>query len=180
MDITFVGKHTNVPKGFKEYAKEKIERLERHIPKATAAQVELVLEKTKSADHRAVVQVTINANGSVIRAQRRSSDYNPAFDAVIASLERQAARFKDRLYRRNERRSKASEALAPEPAQESPEGIVRRKRFLMKPMSEEEAVEEMEALGHTFYLFKNAETHRHNVVYKRESGDYGLIDPDEL
>ena len=180
MDITFVGKHTSVPQNVRDYATEKIERLERHIPKATAAQVELVLEKTKSADHRAVVQVTINANGSVIRAQRRSSDFNQAIDAVFDSLQRQGARYKDRLYRRNERRSKATEVLAPEPAQAPADPIVRRKLFAMKPMNEEDAIEEMEAVGHTFYLFKNAETRQYNVIYKRESGDYGLIEPDEL
>ncbi len=185
MEIQIVGKHTQITDKVRDYAEKKIARLERYLPRVTRAQVELSMEDTRAASDRAVVQATLNYGGAVLRAQHRSSDLLQSIDAVSDALHRQATRFKARLYRSEQRRRKPAAELAPPPVAEletegEPARVVRRKRFPMKPMTAEEALDEMELLGHSFFLFLNSETRQYNVAYKRQAGDYGLIEPEAL
>ena len=181
MDIQIAGKHFHVPERLHDYAEEKVSKLDRYLPTVQAARVELRQEQTRSAADRCIVEVTISGSGTVLRAQERAGDHFVAIDAAADALRRQARRFKTRVNKRN-RGPKTSEALAPELSveEEPPGSVVRRKRFGMKPMLPEEAIDEMELLGHNFYLFINADTGTHNVVYQRSSGDYGLIEPEPL
>lgn len=185
MEIQLVGRHPQLTDRVREYATKKIAKLERYLPAVTRAKVELSYEDTKSAADRALVQVTLNCNGTLLRAQERSPDFLTAIDAVSDALHRQLGRYKARLYRSEQRRRKPTAVEEPGPvveeaAEEEPARIVRRKRFPMKPMPPEEAIDEMERLGHDFFLFMNSETGQYNVVYRREGGDYGLIEPEAL
>ena len=184
MEIHLVSRHADIGEKVREYAHEKIARLERYLTQASSAQVELSLEKTRSAADRAVVQVTLNCNGTMLRAQDRSADFLTSIDTVSSALHRQLDRYKAKLYRSEHRRKKATESLAPpvedEEDEEQPVRVVRRKRFAMKPMAPEDAIEEMEFLGHNFFLFMNSDTQEYNVVYRRSTDDYGLIEPEAL
>ena len=134
-------------------------------------------EETKD---RAVVQITLNCNGTLSRGQERAVDHFKAIDSVAGVLQRQTQRLKAKLYSAEQRGRKASEQLVPPLSMgEEPLGqVVRVKRFAMKAMSPEEAVLEMELVGHGCFMFLNAKTQEHNVVYRRSGGDYGLIEPD--
>ncbi|MEE9284123.1 MAG: ribosome-associated translation inhibitor RaiA [Dehalococcoidia bacterium] len=181
MEIHLVSRNLEVQQNVRDYVQKKIAKLERYFPQASSAQVELSLENTRSAGDRAVVQVTLNCNGTLLRAQDRSADLFASIDTVSNALHRQLERYKAKLYRSENRRRKAAESLAP-PTVEDEESVrvVRRKQFPMKPMAPEEAIDEMELLGHDFFLFMNTETQQFNVVYRRSAGDYGVIEPEAL
>ncbi len=181
MELHFVGKKMDVPQRVQEYAEEKLSKLERYAPMISGGQVELSIEQTRSAQDRTIVQVTLNINGTVLRAQERAAEFHIAIDRVAHTLESQARRYKAKHYRSEQRRgSKVSEALAEPPTLEEPARVVRRKQFEMKPMEPEDAIDEMELLGHDFFLFQNSATQTFNVVYRRSGGDYGLIEPEAL
>jgi putative sigma-54 modulation protein len=132
------------------------------------------------------VQVTVNANGTMLRAEERNHDMTAAIDAATAVLDRQAKRFKERKVLRSERRVDKDHRI-PVPADAEPEAqlppdarlveghVVRTKRFDMKPMTEAEAIEQMEYLGHDFFLFQDADRDQLALLYRRRDGDYGLI-----
>lgn len=179
MEWTITGKNIEITPAVRSYVERKLGRLGRHLPRVLAAKAEITQQKTKSPQHRFVVQATIDCNGILLRGEERSSDIYVAIDGVSDILDRQFERFKGRVYYRGRvNPTKAVAASTAEVAEaEAPSLIVRTKRFTVKPMTVEEAVEQMELLGHNFFLFINDATNRFNVVYKRRSGDYGLIDP---
>ncbi len=186
MDVIFRGQHLTIGDRFREYAADHLARIERHLPMAEHAIVD-VRREAKSGEGRFVVQVTIDANGTYLRAEERNHDMEAAVDAVAQVLDRQAKRFKERKILRSERRVSKEDRL-PEtgsPAAEDeplpPDAeivagrVVRIKHFVMKPMTEAEAIEQMEMLGHTFFLFRDADREQLALVYKRSDGDCGLI-----
>lgn len=186
MDVIFRGQHLTISDRFREYATEQLARVERHLPMADHAIVD-VRREAKSGEGRFVVQVTIDANGSYLRAEERNHDMEVAVDAVADVLDRQAKRFKERRILRSERRVSKEERLpnsgSAEPEEERlpPDTeivagrVVRIKHFAMKPMTEAEAIEQMENLGHIFFLFRDADREELALVYRRGDGDYGLI-----
>lgn len=184
MELHFVAKHTIISDGERQYAQEKIGRLERYLPVVNTANVEFTLEKTRAAGDRAVIQVTLNCNGHMLRTQHRAADFQTAIDLAEDSLHRQAPRFKAKAQRSALRRPargavpQVSEASAPVEDAEA-EALLRRKQFTIKDMTPEAAAEEMDLMGHNFYLFKNAKSQIYNVVYRRSAGGYGLIEPQE-
>jgi putative sigma-54 modulation protein len=122
----------------------------------------------------AKVEVQLNVPHGIVRAEERSADSYAAVDLVVDKLERQLKRFKGRLLaKRNEEKPVIEE---PDPEEHAPT-IVRTKRHVLRPMEPEDAAMQMEALGHTFYVFRNAHTDSVNVIYLRADGDYGLIEP---
>lgn len=163
----------------REYVDKKIGKLDRYLPEISEARVDLSTENTRSAGEVQVAQVTLRANGKYIRAEERSQDIFACIDAVLAKLYRQIARYKGkRADRWKGRKTTQPEPLPIELEMEEATGtIVRRKRFETFPMDEQEAIEQMELLGHTFFVFQNADTGEVNVVYRRKDGDYGLIVP---
>jgi putative sigma-54 modulation protein len=146
-----------------------------------------VRREAKGDEGRYVVQVTISANGTFLRAEERSYDILAAVDATTDALSRQVKRFKETKLLRSERRVGKEERLPieqeePEEEAAAPPGaeliggrVVRVKRFAMKPMTEEEAIEQMELLGHNFFLFQDADREEMALLYRRQDGDYGMI-----
>jgi len=183
MELVIKGKNMEVDKAAQEYIKSKLNRLERHLPDITEVKVELVQEMTKSAENRFVAQVTINSHGTLLRGEERASNVYAAIDTVADVLNRQIERFKDKLYRSRRRvtpfrREEAAEGLQEAKAEEKDSRIVKVKRFPVKPMTPEEAVDQMELLSHDFFIFFNPESDRFAVIYRRGDGNYGLIEPE--
>lgn len=192
MELVIRGKHTSVPDRLKEYVEKRLGKLDRYLPSVREVIVEITREPTKDANDRFVVQVTVTSNGTLLRAEERSADPRAAVDQAADVLANQIRRHKQRLIKRG-RSPAAKEAAAgvEEPAAEDLEGpageetdlisgrVVRVKRFAMKPMTEEEAVEQMELLGHTFFLFYDAEQDTYALLYRRRDGDYGMIVPEQ-
>jgi putative sigma-54 modulation protein len=176
MNVIVSGKNLEVSEGLKEYVEKKIGKLERKLPSLSEARVELTLEKTRNASQREVVQVTLRTNGTILRGEERASDFGTAVDIVAEKLEKQVERYKGKHYRGRAARAKIEETIE-EPEPNIPY-IARRKKFRTPPMTEDEAIEQMELLGHNFFLFINEKTKSLNVLYRREDDNYGLIEPE--
>ena len=181
MQIIIKGKNIEVTDWLREYVEKKIGKLDRYLPSISEARVELAVQKAKSADDRQSAQITLRSDGTILRAEERSDDMFASIDAVADKLHRQIARFKDKRTRRG-RAPHGEPVPLPEGEMdiedEDEAAVVRVKRFLVRPMLEEEAIEQMELLGHDFFLFYNADTDSMNVVYRRKDGNYGLLQPE--
>ena len=182
MELTIKGKNVEVNDRLRDYVERKVGKLDRFLPTITEAWVELSVEGTKAAQDRQVCQVTVRSNGTILRAEERSDDMFYSIDTVLDKMYRQIARYKGK--RKNRWRA-ADMTVEPLPMgyeeeeyEEDESRIVRSKRFPMVPMHPEEAVEQMELLGHNFFVFFNAEEGQVNVLYRRQSGDYGLLQPE--
>jgi len=183
MELVIKGKNMEVEKAAQDYIESKLNKLERHLPDIGEVKVELVQEMTKSAENRFVVQVTINSHGTLLRGEERASNIYAAIDIVVDVLNRQIERFKDRLYRSKRRitsfrKELAAGELPEERAEEKESKIVKIKRFPVKPMTPEEAADQMELLSHDFFIFFNPENNKFSVLYRRGDGNYGLIEPE--
>ncbi len=185
MEIIFRGQHLTISDEFRRYATEHLGKLGRYLPMADHAIVDLRRE-AKGEEGRYVVQVTLSANGTFLRAEERSFDLLAAVDSTAEALARQIKRFKETKILRSERRINKEEMLTeaaegeppPPPGAEMVSGrVVRLKRFQMKPMTEAEAIEQMELLGHNFFLFQDADRDTLALLYRRRDGDYGMILP---
>ncbi|MBQ3849783.1 MAG: ribosome-associated translation inhibitor RaiA [Clostridia bacterium] len=173
MRISINGKNIEVSEYLRELATKKMAKLERYFPADTVAQVTMAVEK-----NRHIVEVTIPYSGGIIRGEEVTGDMYASIDNVIAKLERQIIRHRTKLEKNL--RAEAFNEPIPEYPDDDEEGpkIVRTKRFSIKPMSLDEAVLQMELLGHSFFVFSNAETDDINVLYKRNDGNLGLIEPE--
>jgi ribosomal subunit interface protein len=187
MELHFKAHHQPLDEGFKTYARRKLDRLERYLPMVREAVLELRREQTRSAEQRYVVQVTVNSNGTWLRAEERAADPRTAVDLASDALGRQIRRHKDRVYRSGKSARARARAVTLEPEAETlpPDDedlilghVVREKRFPIQVMSVEEAVEQMELLGHSFFLFLDGDSSAYAVLYRRRDGDYGLIRPE--
>jgi putative sigma-54 modulation protein len=187
MELIFRGKHLTLGESFRDYATKKLNRLARYVPLAEHAIID-VRREAKGSGGRFVVQVTVNVDGTYLRAEERAEQLEAAVDAVSDVLSRQVMRFKQKkLYRSERRLNKEALAVAAE-AGEEPElpqdaevisgRVVKRKHFVLKPMTEAEAIEQMELLGHNFFLFEDEDQHELALLYRRRDGDYGLILPE--
>jgi len=183
------GKNIEVTESLRRYVESKFGKLDRTLDNITSLVVELSSEKRRKADHRQVVQATLVANGTILRAEEEAADMYAAIDLVRDKMTRQIKRYKEKLYhnpeiRRGRRASLPGatptpmvESVAPEDAGTDTAKILRTKYFELKPMFPDEAVEQMELLGHDFFVFFNASNNMINVVYRRTSGGYGLLVP---
>ena len=176
------GKNLDVPIRDREYAERKMHRLERLLDDETDAVVELALERNKSAEDSHIVEVTLIIHGHPLRGAARAASYHAALDTVVDKLERRAVEHK----RKPRLRSRPPEvkSILRSMADGSSDGVpddgprvVKVKRFGIEPMFEEDAVAQMEELGHSFFIFVNAENENLAVLYRRRDGDYGLIEP---
>jgi putative sigma-54 modulation protein len=179
MDIVVKGRHLDVKPDLKTYAEDKIGKVA-HILNgmALSVEVELFHERNRSIGEHEIAEVTLFTKGHVLRARESGSDMRSAIDKVAAKLERQARRFKDKVVDRHA--GKGAATPAPAEASEEPEGepepsIVKVKQVDIKPMSREEAVLQLELLGHDFFLFASEDAEEFNVLYRRRDGDYGLL-----
>jgi putative sigma-54 modulation protein len=175
MKLTFIGRKVSLKDNFKELAAKKLSRFDRFFGDDAEAKVVVTVEKNHQT-----VEITIFSRGMIYRAEARANEMNVALDEVIASLGSQIRRNKKRLSK------KFSTAELAIPESDSSEGdyeensfqIVRRKRFVVKPMSVDEAILQMELLEHQFFMFRNEETGDISVVYRRRGGGYGLLEPE--
>ncbi|MEX2246754.1 MAG: ribosome-associated translation inhibitor RaiA [Dehalococcoidia bacterium] len=185
MDLTVRSHHASIDDGFRDHAEKKLGRLERLLPRIGDVIVEVEHEETRAASHRYSVQVTVHAGGSVLRAEEHGPDARVALDLVSEVLLMQARRHKQRLQERN--RGPGGKEAIPPAASAPTEGdgeddevldrIVRVKHFEAKPMPPEEALAQMDLLGHDFFLFLDAETDDYALLYRRRNGDVGMLSP---
>jgi ribosomal subunit interface protein len=189
METIFRGQHLHVDDRFREYAEERLSKIGRHLPMADHAIVD-VRREAKGVEGRYVVQVTVSANGTYLRAEERDFDLMAAVDSAADALNTQAIRFKEKKVLRSERRVGKDDRMPVESAAEDEDRlppdvelvlgrVVRIKRFRMKPMTEAEAIEQMEMLGHVFFLFEDEDKGTLAVLYQRQDGDYGMILPEK-
>lgn len=178
MDLIVKGKNVDVTDRLRDYVEKKIGKLDRYLPTISEAWVELTTEETKAAGDRYVCQVTVRSNGTILRAEERSDDIFTAIDTVLDKMYRQIARYKGKRQNRWRGGAVEAEPLPIEEVEEEGSRVVRVKRFPMAPMSIDEAVEQMELLGHDFFVFFHADEGRINVLYRRKTGDYGLLQPE--
>lgn len=167
----------------REYVEKKAAKLERNLQEIDEIHVELTHAKTaRHANDRQVAQITLRGKGFILRTEERADDLHNAFDAAFDKMQRQVDRYKGKHYHgRGDGRSAAElfeEELPVDDTGELLPLIARRKKFVVLPMNEEEAVEQMRLLGHdTFFVFFNAEKNSIQVLYRRRNGSYGLIEP---
>jgi len=177
MKFTFTCKKVSLNDSIKEYAEKKISKLDRYFHEDAEAIVTFAVEK----DHRCVAEVTIISGGTMFRAQEepRDGDMRSAVDAVASTIDRQIRKNKTRLSKRL--RQEALVSTMPEEfevPEETEFNVVRTKRVMVKPMSTEEAILQMNLLNHDFFLFRN-EANVVSVVYRRKNGGYGLLETGE-
>jgi putative sigma-54 modulation protein len=178
MQVIVQGRNVQVTDRLREYVEDKVDRLDRYLGTITEARMELATESTRSAEDRQVAQLTIRSKGVLLRSEERSGDMFTSVDMVMDKIKRQIDRYKSKR-RGRLRGAPADDLLALEEEEEEAETrIARVKRFRVTPMGPEEAVEQMELLGHSFFVFFNPDEGEINVVYARRDGTYGLIQPE--
>jgi len=176
----FAKNNVEVSETIQAYIEKKIGKLGRYLPSISEAKVEVSREGAKLPEQRFTVQVTLDSKGVLIRAQEKSKDIRTAIDKVANVLSKRIERYKGKLYDKGRGVSLARQGAVIEGEEiEAPRGVVKSKRFLVKPMPVEEAINQMELLGHDFFLFIDADTERLNLLYRRRNGDYGLIEPEK-
>ncbi len=187
MKLTIRTHNTSTFENFQEHAEKRLARLERLLPRVDDVVVEVEHEETRAAAHRYAVQVTVHAGTSILRAEERGADPRVALDVAADVLARQARRHKKRLDDRNHHGAKEAAAAMSEPRVEAIDDedaeeymlgkVVRVKHFEAKPMSQEEALAQMDLIGHDFFLFLDAGSSDYALLYKRKDGDYGMLAP---
>lgn len=174
MKIKVSGRNLEVTDALRDTVIAKLERFGKYFKEDTEAQATLSVEK-----NRQILEVTIPINGSLLRVEEATDDMYASVDRVVDKLNRQIEKHKTKLEKRYRGHDTIRFENIPdvEPAERNEARIVKTKRFAVKPMDAEEAVLQMELIGHNFFVFTNAETDDINVVYKRKDGHYGLIEP---
>lgn len=188
MEITVRGKHYEVPEAVRERAHRKFERLAHYLPALEDATVEVHLghEKAKEPDLRYTVHVAVSGHGVHLQAEEHAAKPEKAIDDAAHVLTRQARRQKQRLYRRRRARPpKAREGLPPEDVEDSSDAepgeldkVTLVRHISVKPMTPEEALEQMELSGEEFFVFHDSDVDQFVLLYRRDGGDYGLIIPE--
>lgn len=177
LKINVRGKNVTVTDALREHVHKKLSKTERYFYTEPEATVALGVQRD-----RHIAEITLSINGMLLRAETATNDMYASIDAAVDKIERQIRKFKTRINRRSRRADgeKPLVALLDNEADEQDEPeprIIRRKQFVMKPMDVEEAILQMNLLGHDFFVFRNADTNEISVVYKRQDGNYGLIEP---
>ena len=175
MKYNITGKNIELTAALENAVEEKIVKLDKYFNDNVTAQITLSVEKLSH-----IIEITIPFNGSVLRAEVEGRNMYNIMDDAVAVIEKQVNKFKNRL--RDKHRTGSVSQFTPSflEGADSAEGeikIDRTKKFAIKPMSAEEAVLQMELVGHNFFVFFDSETEEVNVVYKRKNGTYGLIEP---
>jgi putative sigma-54 modulation protein len=185
-NLEIFGREFEVTEHMRDYVTKKVAKLDRHLDTIEEIRVDLGFVKAaRSAADRYVAQMTVRGKGFILRSEERSDDIRTALDAAMEKLSRQVARFKDkRQHGRGDGKTVGQAALELETVVETevepeePPMIMRRKKFDLIPMAEEEAIEQMKLLGHdNFFIFYNVKAGAVNVLYRRRDGTYGLIEP---
>jgi putative sigma-54 modulation protein len=177
MQLRVKGKNLEVAESIRDYGERKMRKLERILDDEAEVELELAEETNPAIADSSVAEATVWTRRHVVRAREASPDMKASIDNLVGKLERQIkqAREKTRGRSRNAAKVPASDL----PDEDGGASIVRTKHFAVKPMSAEEAVLQLELLGHDFYVFRSIETSEVSVVYRRDAGGYGLIEPSE-
>jgi putative sigma-54 modulation protein len=181
MKLQVIAKNNlEVSEALKAYVERKVGKLGRYLPTVDEGKVEISHEGAKLPEQRFTVQVTLDIRGVLIRAQEKSKDIRTAIDKVVDVLSKRIERYKGKLYDKGRGISFARQGARVEAEEiEAPKRVVKSKRFLVKPMPVDEAIRQMELLGHDFFLFIDADTEGISLLYRREDGNYGLIEPEQ-
>jgi putative sigma-54 modulation protein len=190
LELNIFARNIDVDEPSREYINKKFRRLQRHLRNVSEAKLEVSRTSARTQDERVIAQLTLTTGGRVLRGQERGLNLFAAVDAVTDVLDRQIDRYKGKVYRSKQPRKAGRELTLDglegldSGALSDTEGsgfdrprVVRTKQFVMKPMTVEEAITEMELLSHSFFLFFNADSSGYNVVYRRQDGEYGVIEP---
>jgi putative sigma-54 modulation protein len=186
VEVEVYGRNMDVTDRIRTYIDKKVTKLDRYLPGIEEARVDVSYVKSaRSAADRQVAQITVRGKGFILRSEERADDIFSALDTALDKMQRRIERYKGKHFRgRGDGRSAAE--ITPVVAEESDEEseelgpiIARRKKFMLIPMDELEAIEQMSLLGHdSFFVFYNVNTQGINVLYRRRDGTYGLIDPE--
>jgi len=172
MNIIVNGRHLEITPALRSYAEEKLKKFDRYLSHITEATVTLSIEKYR---HKA--EVLLKANGILIQAEGITGEIYSAIDEVVEKLEKQVKKYKEKLVSHRKGEGKSAPEVVPA-SQEPEQGrIIKKKRFDMKPMSPDEAAMQMELLDKAFFVFSNHTTGEINVIYRRNDGNFGLIEP---
>ncbi|MTJ07484.1 ribosome hibernation-promoting factor, HPF/YfiA family [Anabaena sp. UHCC 0204] len=187
MKLVIHGKNIEITDAIREYVHQKIEKAVSHFQNITnEVDVHLSVARNPRINTKQAAEVTIYANGSIIRAEESSESLYASIDLVADKIARQLRKYKERRQDHKTQPIATNEVVAPEPVAadligdrtpELPEEVVRTKYFSMPPMTLAEAQEQLQLVGHDFYMFHNAETGDINVIYERNHGGYGVIQP---
>lgn len=175
MEIKIQGKNVEITEALRQYAKKKVNKIGKYFEQdPLEAQVTMAIERGLH-----IVDITVLINGLILRGEERTGDMYASIDNAVEKIERQIHKYKTRINRRLREENRVVLQPVKEKVEEVLEpAIVRTKRFAIKPMSAEEAVMQMDLLGHDFYVFFSSDSEEVNVVYKRRDGNYGLIEPE--
>ena len=174
MQLSLSGRNLEITEALRMYAEEKLGRLTKYLGTIVAAHVVLSVEK-----HRQIAEVTLRVRDLTIRAEESTQDLYSSIDLVVEKLERQILRYKERIVAHEARGGgRETRATGPKEMIDEEPTVVKTKRFAVKPAEVEEAMLQMNLLGHSFYVFRNARTDEVNVLYRRRDGNYGLIEPE--
>lgn len=185
MQLLVQGRNVEITDWIREYIDKKVGKLDRFLSEVSEARIELTHNATRASDDRYTAQITLRNNGQILRAEESTSDILASIDATVDKMSRQIRRYKGRRVQTRRRASSAVSAEAElaatmvEDALDEDEmgHIIRRKEFLMVPMNEEEAIAQMELLGHDFFVYYDMDAKGVNVLYRRRDGQYGLLQP---
>ncbi len=199
MNITIHGQNIKVTEGIEEFAREKLERLERYLPSIADLRMELTKEHTRRGDDVTIAQITLrHERGAILRAEEKIAGNGR--DAVMAAIGAAVDKMYTRIHRFKGKRDprkkdakeqffatleelKTAEELPEEVIVDDPEfeaEVVRRKQVPVTMMTEQEAINQMELLGHAFFMFQDATTGKISVLYRRSTGDYGILEPNAM
>lgn len=176
MRVSVIAKNTTATPALKDMVEKKLSKVDRYFNPEVEAKATLSVQKNKQK-----VEITIPFNGIVLRAEEATDDMYKSIDLVVTKLERRIRKQKTKLSRRNNEslRFPTVEEVAVEDELIEENGkVVKTKKFGIKPMSVEEAILQMELVGHNFFVFQDSDENKIAVVYKRKDGDYGLLEPD--
>ncbi len=187
MKLVIQGKNIDITDSLREYVTNKIEKAVSHYQSLTTeVDVHLSVAKNPRINSKQTAEVTIYVNGSIVRAEEGSESLYASIDLVADKISRQLRKYKEKRQDKSQAPLKTAEALSDQPvasdllhnrSPELPSQVVRTKYFAMPAMTVEEALEQLELVDHDFYMFLNAETGEINVIYERNHGGYGVIQP---
>lgn len=193
MEVQIKAKDLKVTQELRDYLQERVNKLDRFTGRVTGAKLELAHEHHRTGGDAIRAELTIMARHTLLRAEEQHADARRAIDLAVDKMARQIRRYHDKRTRRHrasltefvtlpelsDTALKELAAVTADMEAEEEQEIVRTKRFALKPMSSGEAIDQLELLGHDFFVFLNADDHNQvNVLYRRRRGDYGLIQPE--
>jgi putative sigma-54 modulation protein len=184
MELTIKTHDRKLSASEEDLIRKKLNRLPRHLDDISDAEVVVTQERRRGGDLQ-IVQLTLRAHGTLLRAEESDRDLPVALDATLSRMDRHIERYKGRYARRRKSHSDrdalplvGADGAAEPDAEEPPGPTVRTKRFTVQPMVREEAIEQMELLGHTFFIYWDADDKQYAVLYRRHNGDYGVLEPE--